>query len=176
MFNPQRDFNMTSTQLPQHFETLADAITVVGIELRTDNTVAALTIPSHWQRFGQENVLAAIADKQGEDVFAVYTHFAHAGANNTGLYSLVIGAAVAPDAPVPPGMVRVVVPASPRAVFGVEKGRFDLVGAAWQAIWQRSDLAKTFIAEYEQYHANGDISISIGLGASNPKNMHEQNP
>ena len=66
------------------------------------------------------------------------------------------------------GMVRVVVPASPRAVFAVEKGRFDLVGAAWQTIWQRSDLAKTFIAEYEQYHANGDITVSIGLSATNP--------
>lgn len=163
MFNPQKDITMTSPQFPQHFDTLADAITVVGIELRTDNTVAAQTIPPHWQRFGQENVLAAVKGKRGEDVFAVYTHFAHAGSNNTGLYSLVLGAAVSPDAPVPTGMVRVVVPASARAVFGVEKGRFDLVGAAWQAIWQRKDLAKTFIAEYEQYHANGDISVSIGL-------------
>lgn len=155
----------TSPQFPQRLETLASAITIVGIELRTSNTVAAQTIPPLWQRFSQENTLAAISGKRGEDVFAVYTHFEHAGSNNSGLYSLVIGAAVAPDAPVPAGMVRVVVPASPRAVFGVEKGRFDLVGAAWQAIWQRNDLAKTFIAEYEQYHANGDITISIGLKA-----------
>lgn len=155
----------TTAEFPQRLQTLAKAITVVGIELRTSNTVAAQTIPPLWQRFGQDNVLASIDGKQGEDVFAVYTHFEHAGSNNTGLYSLVIGAAVAPDAPVPAGMVRVVVPASPRAVFGVEKGRFDLVGPAWQAIWQRGDLAKTFIAEYEQYHANGDITVSIGLHA-----------
>jgi predicted transcriptional regulator YdeE len=157
---------MTTPQFPQHFATLADAITVVGIELRTSNTEAMQTIPPLWQRFGQENVLAAIAGKRGEDVFAVYTHFEHAGSNNTGLYSLVIGAAVAPGTPVPAGMVRVVVPASPRAVFAVEKGRFDLVGAAWQTIWQRGDLVKTFIAEYEQYHANGDITVSIGLHAT----------
>lgn len=159
---------MTTPQFLQHFATLADAITVVGIELRTSNTEAMHTIPPHWQRFGQENVLATIADKRGEDVFAVYTHFEHSGSNNTGLYSLVIGAAVAPDAPVPLGMVRVVVPTSPRAVFALEKSRFDLVGAAWQTIWQRNDLAKTFIAEYEQYHANGDISVSIGLSAERP--------
>jgi predicted transcriptional regulator YdeE len=102
-------------------------------------------------------------------------HFPHhfealdAGSNNTGLYSLVIGAAVPADAAVPAGMVRVVVPASPRVVFGVEKGRFDLVGAAWQAIWARTELAKTFVAEYEQYHANGDITISIGLSPSTPQ-------
>ncbi len=160
---------MTTSPFPQHFEILVDAITVVGIELRTSNTEAMQTIPPHWQRFGQENVLAAIAAKRGEDVFAVYTHFEHAGSNNTGLYSLVLGAAVAPDAPVPAGMVRVVVPASQRAVFGVEKGRFDLVGAAWKTIWQRSDLAKTFIAEFEQYHANGDITVSIGLSTGAPQ-------
>ncbi len=154
---------MSTPQFPQHFETLADAITVVGIELRTSNDVAAQTIPPLWQRFSQDNVLASIPAKRGDDVFAVYTHFEHAGSNNTGLYSLVIGAAVAPDAPVPTGMVRVVVPASPRAVFAVDSGRFDLVGPAWQAVWERGDLAKTFIAEYERYFSNGVIHISIGL-------------
>lgn len=70
---------MTSPQFPLHVETLADAITVVGIELRTSNPVAAQTIPPHWQR---------------------------------------------------------------------------------------GDLTKTFIAEYEQCRANGDIAVSIGLGAT----------
>ncbi len=163
MSNSLKQHTMTAPQFPQHFETLADAITVVGIELRTSNAVAAQTIPPLWQRFTQDNVLASIPAKRGDDVFAVYTHFEHAGSNNTGLYSLVIGAAVAPDALVPAGMVRVVIPASPRAVFAVDNGRFDLVGPAWQAVWERNDLAKTFIAEYERYAANGDIHISIGL-------------
>ena len=62
-------------------------------------------------------------------------------------------------------------------MFAVEKGRFDRVGAAWQTIWQRGDLAKTFIAEYEQYHANGDITVSIGLHATaTPKCLNEQKP
>lgn len=169
MSNPMRNSAMSPPAFPQHIETLADALTVIGIELRTNNLEAAQTIPPHWQRFTQEGVLAQIATKRGDDVFAVYTHFEHAGRDNTGLYSLVIGAAVAADAPVPAGMVRVVVPASPRAVFGVEKGRFDLVGPAWQAIWRRNDLAKTFIAEYEQYHADGGITISIGLSAATPQ-------
>jgi predicted transcriptional regulator YdeE len=157
---------MNTPHFPHHVEPLAQALTVVGIELRTSNRVAAQTIPPHWQRFTQEGVLTHISGKRSDDVFAVYTHFENAGSNNLGLYSLVIGAAVLPDAPVPAGMVRVVVPASPRAVFVVDQGRFDLVGAAWQAIWQHSALAKTFIAEYEQYHVGGDITISIGLHPS----------
>jgi len=166
MSNPVRNSTMNTVQFPQHVETLTDAITVIGIELRTSNLEAAQTIPEHWQRFTQEDVLAHIPAKRGDDVFAVYTHFEHAGRDNTGLYSMVIGASVTADASVQAGMVRVVVPASVRAVFGVEKNRFDLVGPAWQAIWQRNDLAKTFIAEYEQYHADGGISISIGLSAA----------
>jgi predicted transcriptional regulator YdeE len=157
---------MNTSPAPEHTETLVDAITVVGIELRTTNAVAAQTIPPHWQRFSQDAVLAQIKGRSSEDVFAVYTHFEHAGLNNTGLYSLVIGAAVAADTPVPAGMVRVVVPASRRVVFGVPSGRFDLVGATWQAIWQRTELTKTYLAEYEKYQANGEISISIGLSPS----------
>ena len=124
------------------------------------------TIPPLWQRFGQDGVQAAIPGKLDGDVLAVYTHFEHAGLNNTGLYSLVIGAQVAPATPVPAGMVRVVVPASRRAVFAVPATRFDLVGAAWHAVWANTALPKTFVAEYERYHANGDISVSIGLAAN----------
>ncbi len=144
-------------------EPLSQAIHVVGIELRTTNLEAMQTIPPHWQRFGQEEVLAHIPAKLNGDVYAVYTHFENAGLNNTGLYSLVIGAAVPASAEVPAGMVRVVIPASKRAVFDVEPARVDLVGAKWMEIWSHTTLAKTFIAEYERYSADGKIAISIGL-------------
>jgi predicted transcriptional regulator YdeE len=144
-------------------EQLSQAIHVVGIELRTTNLEAMQTIPPHWQRLGQEEVLAHIPAKLNGDVYAVYTHFENAGLNNTGLYSLVIGAAVPASAEVPAGMARVVVPASKRAVFEVEPNRFDLVGAKWMEIWGHTELAKTVIAEYERYSADGSIAISIGL-------------
>lgn len=144
-------------------EPLTHAIHVVGIELRTTNLVAMQTIPPHWHRFGKEEVLAHIPAKLNGDVYAVYTHFENAGSNNTGLYSLVIGAPVRASAEVPAGMVRVVIPASKRAVFDVEPNRFDLVGAKWMEIWGHTELAKTVIAEFERYSADGTIVISIGL-------------
>jgi predicted transcriptional regulator YdeE len=150
-------------QFPHHLAQQDDAITVIGIELRTTNAEAMQTIPPLWQRFAQDAVQASIPGKVDGDVLAVYTHFEHAGLNNTGLYSLVIGAQVAPGTAVPAGMVRVVVPASRRAVFAVPANRFDLVGPAWQAVWAHTDLPKTFLAEYERYAAHGDISISMGL-------------
>lgn len=142
---------------------LAQALHIVGIELRTTNPMAFETIPAHWQRFAQEKVLARIAGRLSDEVYAVYTNFEFAGRDNTGLYSLIVGAAVAPQADPPTGMVRAVVPASRRAVFPVEPGRIDQVGAAWQGIWQRHDLRKSFIADYERYGAGGAIEISVGL-------------
>ncbi|OOG37849.1 GyrI-like domain-containing protein [Polaromonas sp. A23] len=139
------------------------AIHVFGIELRTSNDEAMQTIPPHWQRFSQEAVPANIPGKISDDVYAVYTHFDHAGSNNQGVYSLILGAQVHPHTPLPGGLARAVIPASRRAVFPVEKGRFDLVGEKWQEIWRRNELPKTFIVEYERYTAQGDIDIFIGL-------------
>lgn len=141
-----------------------DAFIVVGIELRTSNAEAHRTIPAHWQRFTADGVLSRIPSRTCDDVIAVYTRFEHEGIDNHGAYSLIVGAPVDRLREVPQGMVSGVVHASRRAVFPVERGRPDLVGAAWQRIWQRTDLAKTFIADYEHYHANGDIDIWIGIG------------
>lgn len=139
------------------------AIRIIGIELRTSNDEAMQTIPPHWQRFTEENVLARIPGKLSDEVYAVYTHFENAGVNNQGIYSLIIGAPVSSAQAVPPGMVHAVLPASPRAVFPVPQGRFDQVGPAWLEVWQRDDLPKTFIAECERYRADGQIDILIGL-------------
>lgn len=139
------------------------AIHVIGIELCTSNDQAFQTIPGHWARFTREKVLEQLPQRLGGDVFAVYTNFENAGRDNSGIYSLVIGAQVPAGTPLPAGMVRAVVPASQRAVFEVAAGRHDQVGRAWQDIWQRTGLHKTFIAEYERYQPDGRIEISIGL-------------
>lgn len=139
------------------------SLLVVGIALRTSNEQAFDTIPPHWKRFTEEGVLARIPNKASDEVLAVYTHFEHEGIDNRGLYTLIIGAPVEGLRDVPPGMASAVVPASSRAVFPVERGRPELVGDAWQRIWQRQDLKKTFIADYERYGADGSIDIHIGI-------------
>lgn len=141
----------------------AQALHIVGIELRTSNAEAARTIPAFWQHFQQHGVTARLAHRRSDDVYAVYTHFEHAGRDNAGLYSLVIGACVPPQAEVPAGMVRAVAPAGRRAVFAVEDGRPDKVAEAWGAVWQRHDLPKCFVADYERYRAGGGIDICVGL-------------
>jgi predicted transcriptional regulator YdeE len=142
------------------------AFVVAGIALRTSNEEAMSTIPLHWERFMVDDVLKRIPGRQSDDVYAVYTDFANPGVNNEGKYTFVIGAAVDPAAELPAGLVRVRVPAGPRVEFAVPGNDPRLVGDAWGQIWQRTDLAKTFIAEYEHYPVSGDIVISIGIGGT----------
>lgn len=141
------------------------ALHVVGIPLRTHNGEAFQTIPPHWARFAQAGLAERLPHRLSDDVYAVYTLFQNAGIDNSGWYTLVIGHAVPGDSPAlpPDGLTHVVAPASRRAVFEVAKGRPDLVGAEWQQIWQRTDLSKTTLADYERYQPDGRISIHIGI-------------
>lgn len=144
------------------------ALHVVGIALRTHNGEAFETIPAHWARFSQAQLAERLPHRLSDDVYAVYTHFEKAGVDIGGVYTMVIGHAVPANTPgLPPeGLTHVVAPASQRAVFPVEKGRFDLVVAQWQLIWAMDDLRKTALADYERYQPNGGIDIHIGVHGS----------
>lgn len=146
-----------------HIEQQTQAIRIVGLELRTTNADAQQTIPPHWAHVMQGQALSRIAGKTSDDVYAVYTHFEHAGLSNQGLYSMIVGAPVAADAPVPEGMVQAVIPAGWRAVFACAQGRPDLVGQSWTEVWARDDLHKAFVADAERYRADGTIELTIGL-------------
>ncbi|WP_341976345.1 GyrI-like domain-containing protein [Microbacterium sp. LWO13-1.2] len=138
-----------------------EQFTVVGLPLRTNNREAAATIPPHWAAFVQADV--AGRTDAGGDVYAVYADHEHAGVDNLGDYTLIIGHRVADGAAVPEGLASVVVPRSEREVVELEAGRPDLVGEAWQRIWAREDLDLSYLADYERYAADGGIEISLGL-------------
>jgi predicted transcriptional regulator YdeE len=146
-----------------HIEQQTQAIRVVGLELRTTNAEALQTIPPHWARVMRDDIFSRIAGKTSDDVYAVYTHFEHAGLDNQGLYSMIIGAPVAADATVPEGLVHAVLPAGWRALFASPDGRPDLVGQTWLEVWARDDLPKAFVADAERYRADGTIELMIGL-------------
>jgi predicted transcriptional regulator YdeE len=142
---------------------LTAPLTILGRELRTSNAEAFRTIPPFWGEFTATGSLGQIPDRLSDDLYAVYTNFANEGVDNTGIYSLVIGGLVAPDADVPDGLIKVTVPASERVIFPVHHGRNDLVGEQWQRIWAGPDLRQTYIADFERYAPDGTIEISIGV-------------
>ena len=141
--------------------TTQEEFTVVGLPLRTNNREAASTIPLHWAAFQQAEVARRLlADG---DLYAVYTDHEHAGVDNLGDYTLVIGYRVDGAAAVPDGLASVVVPASERELVQLEPGRPDLVGVAWQEIWSRDDLEMSYLADFERYAPDGSIEISLGI-------------
>jgi predicted transcriptional regulator YdeE len=146
-------------------EQLTQAITIIGLELRTNNDEAFQTIPTRWQRFGTEAILEQIPNKASNDVYAIYTRYEHEGIDNTGTYSLVIGAAVSSHFDIPTGLTHIQLPASSYQVYPVEQGRPDLVGQAWQSIWQQDTSGRSFIADGERYRSDGSIDILLGVNS-----------
>jgi predicted transcriptional regulator YdeE len=140
-----------------------NTMTIAGLELRTSNAQAFETIPAHWQRFYAEAVLAQIPDKISDDVYALYTHFENPGVNHEGVYSLIIGAQVAAVNALPATLRSVSVPAGRYAVFAVEAGQPQKVGARWQEIWTQAELPRRFVADFERYTPSGQIDIFVGL-------------
>lgn len=137
-------------------------IKVVGIELRTSNDVAMETIPPLWERFFVEGILEKIPHKHSSDIYAVYTNFENEGANNEGVYSLIIGAEVKNFEDIPEGFSATTIKAQNRVVFPVKDGKPENVGLTWHEVWSKVKLEKTFIAEYELYTEKG-IDIYIGV-------------
>jgi predicted transcriptional regulator YdeE len=140
---------------------LSEPTWVIGLELRTSNDVAFETIPAHWQRFMGEQILGGIPNRVSDNVYAVYTNYQNPGVNNEGTYSCVLGAAVSDASQIPDGLVAVSLPASIYQVVSVE--RADMVGQAWQTIWQQDTNKRTFIADTECYYPDRKVEIHLGI-------------
>lgn len=141
---------------------------IIGLPLRTDNTCAFETIPAHWQRFRAESVPDRIASACGRDLYAVYARFENLDVVQGGgiaqlRYTLLIGLEVPAGSDAPPGLEAIELPAQTCAVFAVPDGQPQQVGASWQQIWARNDLARTFVADAERYRPDGRIDILVGL-------------
>jgi predicted transcriptional regulator YdeE len=141
---------------------------ILGLALRTDNTRGFVDIGAHWARFFAEGWLAKIPGKQSDTVWAVYGLFenlevVHAGRIADLRYTLVIGAEVAPGVEATPGLIGIDLPAQRTAVFNVQSGQPQDVGARWQEIWALRDLPRAFVADAERYTADGRIDILVGL-------------
>jgi predicted transcriptional regulator YdeE len=140
---------------------LSEPVWIMGLELRTNNTEAFETIPAHWGRFMGEKILSRIPNRVADNVYAVYTNYQNLGLNNEGTYSCVLGAAVNNVSQIPDGLVAVSLPASTYQVVLVESA--EMVGVAWQTIWQQETKERTFIADTECYYPDGKVEIHLGI-------------
>ena len=140
-----------------------EEITVVGVELRTNNAEALQSIPAFWKTFHEENKLALLTDKESVDIYAVYSNYENAGYSSDGDYSLILGVTSDEFTKEMDGLVEVLLPAQDYMVFGVSENSIDNVGQTWKAILNNRILERTFDADYECYKSNGYIDILVGI-------------
>ena len=146
---------------------LKNPIHILGIELRTtnDHGQSFHDIPPFWETFMKEQYMNKIPNKLSSDIYAVYTHFENEGKNNTGMYSLILGCTVQPDALAQQDLVKITIPQGNYLMFPVDDNNPNNVGKAWQKIWgipQHEKQSWTFHCEFERYHPTGGIEIYIG--------------
>lgn len=147
---------------------LKQPIYVVGLSVRTsnENQQSFQDIPALWGKFMSQGITDKVKNKLNDNIYVVYTNFEHEGVNNSGMYTTYIGCAVAKDDVEQPDLVSTMVPAGEYRHFAVADNNPENVGPEWQKIWAMPAAEKanwSFKAEYECYHANGEIDIFIGL-------------
>lgn len=149
-----------TTQPQRH---ITAPVTIIGRHARTNGPDSAVTIPALWAEAMASGELETIPGKTSHDTYAVYTNLEHAGLNNEGQFSFIIGVPVHADTPVPAGMVLTTIPHSTRLKFGAPHNDPARIIEAWQAAWGYDDRTKTFICEYEHYSETGEVSVNLGV-------------
>jgi len=149
-----------------------DAFTVIGIEVRTNNSEAATVIPRQWDRFFKEGVPGKIPNRADANLVAVYSGYA---SDYHGDFDYLIGARVKDGSTATEGMVVKVVPKARYAVLTTDQGPVGkVVSEAWQKIWQLEDSGglggqRAYKADFELYDQrsrdpkNSQVDIYIGI-------------
>jgi len=137
----------------------------IGLELRTNNEECSSAMPTHKEKFFNENISAKIPNKINGDIFALYTDYE--GDYNKP-YSWILGCEVSSLNEIPVGLVGKVIPQSKYAVFTTQ-GEFPQgLIAAWQTVWQ-SDLSRSYTSDFELYRSdfhpqkNPEVKVYIAI-------------
>jgi predicted transcriptional regulator YdeE len=157
-----------------HHHTVADPITIAGLQIRTDNTRELSGeggIGKLWQRFFAEDILARIVNRTSDVLYAVYSNYE---SDEYGAYDFLIGAPVSSVDTLPEGLTFAAIATGRYAVVTTEKGPVqEMVPGAWREIWQMPaselDGERAFLTDYEVYGeratdpANAEVEIYLGL-------------
>jgi predicted transcriptional regulator YdeE len=155
-------------------KTLTDPISVIGIQIRTDNARELSgngAIGALWGRLFAENLPAQIPNRASESIFAVYSNYA---SDENGDYDYLLGCPVTSIETIPEGMTSAAIPTGDYAVFTSETGPVvEVVQATWKHIWALApgELGRNraFLTDYEVYDhraidpASTQVEIHLSL-------------
>lgn len=129
------------------------AFFIAGIAIRTINKDgrAAKDIGHLWQRFTEENLAEKLDEREGTEVYCVYT--AYEGDHND-YYTAILGCKVSAIAYLPDGFTGKAIPASTYNVYTGD-GEFPAsVANAWQYIWANVSQ-RLYSADFDVYDMVG---------------------
>jgi predicted transcriptional regulator YdeE len=135
-----------------------EPVTIAGITVRTDNSPAGLEkIGQLWAAFFRDGVMNALGDlAEGPICEAYYDYESDA----QGAYTVILGSRVPADAQIPAPLQRVTLPAARYAKFAIDDPK--AIYAAWQHIWQRQDIDRSYSGDFEIIGENSaDIYIAL---------------
>lgn len=141
-------------------------MSIVGIELRTDNSeIGVKKISAHWQRFYADQILQHIPNRKNENIIALYTDYER---DHTKPYSLILGAEAIDTNTAPEGMVLKKIPAQKYAIFTAKGPLPQALIQKWQEIWD-TNIQRKFSADFELYDKQSnkgdesEVSVYIAI-------------
>ncbi|HWQ64891.1 MAG TPA: GyrI-like domain-containing protein [Methanospirillum sp.] len=146
---------------------ITDPIHIIGIETRTSNQEALITLPRMWQRLFQENLIAQVPNRISSEIYAIYTKYE---GDHTRPYTYILGYQVRDLTTIPTGMTGITIAPASYEVF-TARGRLpDAVVRTWERIWTPEvDSKRAYHTDFEIYgekaanQEDGEVEICIGI-------------
>ena len=144
---------------------------IVGWEVRTSNRDEAkpkkAKIPGIWERAREEELIGQIPGVLDTDVMiGAYTRYQ---SDDSGPYSLIVGAHVRDLDEVPKGMTGITVRAQEYVVFTSSGEIPQAVTDGWAAVWkyfsETAALTRAFTTDFEKYDSAkpGEVEIHVAV-------------
>jgi len=126
---------------------------VAGLSVRTinKNGKASADIGNLWQRFTRENLTEKLEDREGNELYCVYTDYE---SDHTDYYTAILGCKVTSIEYLPEGFTGKAIPAGKYNVY-TPQGKFpENIAVTWQHIWDTAQ-GRIYTADFDVYDVAG---------------------
>ncbi len=119
----------------------------IGSKITNEEGRAANAINTLWQGFYNDNIIDRIPDKQGAEVYAVYSDYE---GDHTKPYRVTIGCRVPDSTDIPVGLVKTHIKKAEYRIFPTQGEQPKALVKGWTEIWE-SNLPRVFGTDFEVY-------------------------
>ncbi|UKT63990.1 GyrI-like domain-containing protein [Pedobacter mucosus] len=142
---------------------------IIGISVKTtnQNNQAATDLGNLWQQFYSEEIFNKIQNKEGEEIYAVYTDYE---SDYTGKYTTIIGQRVSSLDIIPESLTGREIQNEKLKMYTAKGEMPNAVINIWKELWASDGaLNRTYVADFEVYGtkaqqgSESEVEIFIGV-------------